>query len=137
MTAAFEKPAPERSGNRLPLLVATLVAIEAVLLLLGAAVLVIEALRSGRDNAAATISLAAIAVVVGIGLAFCARGVAQGLRWTRGPVLTWQLLQAGVGMPLSTTKAWWAGVPLLAVAIVVGVLIVGRHVITEPTSDPA
>jgi len=98
---------------------------------------VIEALRSGRDNAAATISLAAIAVVVGIGLAFCARGVARGLRWTRGPVLTWQLLQAGVGMPLSTTKAWWAGVPLLAVAIVVGVLIVGRHVITEPTNDPA
>jgi len=50
-------------------------------------------------------------------------------------VLTWQLLQAGVAMPLSTTRLWWVGVPLLAVAIVAGVLIAGRHVIPRPSGD--
>jgi len=136
MSAASDQSHPEGSANRLPLVVAALVGVEAALLLAGAAFLVVEALASDRDNLAAGIFLAAIAVVVGVGLAICARGVAGGRRWTRGPVLTWQLLQAGVGMPLSTTKAWWAGVPLLAISVVVGVLIVGRHVITEPSDRP-
>jgi Na+-driven multidrug efflux pump len=136
MSAASDEQAPERPGNRLALLVAGLVAIEAVLLLAGAVVLLVEVLTSDRDNVAAALTLVVIVVIVGIGLAACVRAVAQGRRWTRGPLLTWQLLQAGVGMPLSTTRAWWAGVPLLAAAIVVGVLLVGRHVITEP-SDPA
>lgn len=133
MSGASNEQNPERSDNRLPLLVAALVGIEAVLLLVGAGFLLVEAL-TGQDNLAAAIFLAAIAIVVGAGLAICARGVVRGLRWTRGPVLTWQLLQAGVAMPLSTSRAWWVGVPLLAVSIVVGVLIAGRQVITE-TSD--
>ena len=135
MSAASDEQAPERSANRLALLVAGLVAIEAVLLLAGAVVLLVEALTSDRDDRAAAIALSAIVLIVGIGLAVCVRGVAAGRRWTRGPLLTWQLLQAGVGMPLSKTHVWWAGVSLLAVAIVVGVLLVGQHVITEPTDD--
>jgi hypothetical protein len=74
--------------------------------------------------------------VVGVGLLICARGVAHRRRWTRGPVLTWQFLQAGVGMPVSTSQAWWVGVILLAISIVVGVLIVGRQVITETSDRP-
>jgi hypothetical protein len=138
MSAASEGPTPEHPSQRLRRLVAALVAIEAILLAVGSVVLVVEVIRSDGDNAAPAISLAAIAVVVAVGLAMCARGIVQGLRWTRGPVLTWQLLQAGVGMPVSTSGAWWAGVPLLAVSIVVGVLMVGRQVIQEasgPASD--
>lgn len=131
MTAAPD----EQNPNRLASLVAVLVGLEAVLLLAGAVVLLVEAATSERDNLAAAIALAAVAVIVGGGLAFCARGVARGLRWTRGPVLTWQLLQAGVAMPLSTTRLWWIGVPLLAVAIVAGVLIAGRQVITEASPE--
>lgn len=133
MSAASDEQTPE-PDNRLRPLVAGLVAVEAMLLLAGAGFLLIEATAADQDSPAAVIALAAIAVVVGAGLGFCARGVARGLRWTRGPVLTWQLLQAGVGMPLITSGAWWAGVPLLAAAVVVGVLIAGRQVITE-TSD--
>jgi hypothetical protein len=118
---------------RLRLLVAGLVLLESAVLIGAAVILVVAALASDQDNPAALAALAAIAIIVGGGLAFCARGVTRGLRWTRGPVLTWQLLQAGVGMPLSTTGAWWAGVPLLAVSVVVGVLIAGRHVITQPS----
>ena len=125
---------------RLRLLVAGLVLLESAVLIGAAVILVVAALASAQSARplptgvqAALVALAAIAIIVGGGLAFCARGVTRGLRWTRGPVLTWQLLQAGVGMPLSTTGAWWAGVPLLAVSVVVGVLIAGRHVITQPS----
>ena len=131
MTAASDEQTPERSRNRLRLLVAALVAVEAALLIVAAVLLVVNAVTSDSGNPAALISLAAIALLIGVGLAFCVRGVLGGLRWTRGPVLTWQLLQAGVGMPLSTSGAWWAGAPLLAVSVVVGVLIAGRQVITQ------
>jgi hypothetical protein len=133
MSAASDERHPSGS-DRLPFLVAGLVGIEATLPLAGAGFLLRETLTEEGGSVAAGICLAAIAVVIGVGLAFCARGVARRLRWTRGPLLTWQLLQAGVGMPLSTSKAWWVGVPLLAISVVVGVLIAGRHVITE-TSD--
>jgi hypothetical protein len=132
MSAAADGQDSEVSGNRLRLLVAGLVLLEAVLLIGAAVVLLVAAVGSDQDNPAALVALAAIAVIVGGGLALCARGVTRGLRWTRGPVFTWQLLQAGVGMPLSTTGAWWAGVPLLAVSVVVLVLIAGRHVIAQP-----
>jgi Na+-driven multidrug efflux pump len=134
MSAASDEQTPERSGNRLGLLVAALVALESALLIVAAVALLVNAVTSDRGDPAAPIALAAIALFIGVGLAICVRGVLRGLRWTRGPVLTWQLLQAGVGMPLSTSGAWWAGAPLLAVSVVVGVLIAGRHVITE-TSD--
>jgi hypothetical protein len=135
MSAASNEANADRGGNRLPLLVAALVALEAVMLFAAAIFLLVEALAA-EDQRAAGLSLAAVAIVVGAGLALCARGVARRLRWARGPVLTWQLLQAGVAMPLSTSRAWWAGVPLLAVSIVVGVLIAGRHVITETSDRP-
>jgi hypothetical protein len=134
MSAASDEQTPERSSNRLGLLVAGLVTLESVLLVVAAVALMVNAVTSDRDDPAALVALASIALFLGVGLAFCVRGVLRGLRWTRGPVLTWQLLQAGVGMPLSTSGAWWAGAPLLAVAVVVGVLIAGRQVITE-TSD--
>ncbi|HST86508.1 MAG TPA: hypothetical protein VLL08_32520 [Kineosporiaceae bacterium] len=136
MSAASDKSSPEPEGNRLSALVAALVALEAVMLVIAAVFLLVEAVRSGGDDLAAGLSLAAIAIVVGVGLAICARGVARRQRWSRGPVLTWQLLQAGVGMPLSTSQAWWAGVLLLAVSIIVGVLIAGGRVITESTNRP-
>jgi hypothetical protein len=136
MSAASEDQVHEHPGQRLRQLVAALVAAEAALLVAGAVFLLVEAIWSDSDSLAALISLAAIAVVVAVGLAICARGITQGLRWTRGPVFTWQLLQAGVGMPLSTSGAWWAGVPLLAASVVVGILIIGRQVIQETSGPP-
>ena len=135
MSAASDEQTPGRADNRLALLVAGLVGLEALLLLAGAVFLVVEGLSADHESPAAAFALAAVAITVGVGLAVCARGVAGGLRWTRGPVLTWQLLQAGVGMPVSTTRPL-IGVPLLAVSIVVGVLIAGRQVITETSDRP-
>jgi hypothetical protein len=133
MNAAADDEPPELSDHRLRVLVAGLILIEATVLVGAAVVLLVASVMSSDGNPGELIALAAIALIVGIGLGLCARGVLSGLRWTRGPVVTWQLLQAGVGMPLSTTGAWWAGVPLLAFAVVIGVLMFGRRVITEST----
>ena len=129
-TRAASGPEPGGSGPRLRQVVQVLVTLEAVALVVGAVAGVIAVAAGDPSNPGAVLSLAAIALVLGIGLGFCARGIASGARWARGPVLTWQLLQAGVAMPLSASGAWWVGVPLLAVAVVAGVLVAGRHVIT-------
>jgi hypothetical protein len=131
MNAAADQETPQASSYRLRVLVAGLITVEATVLIGAAVVLLVASVMSNPASPVELIALAAIALVVGIGLGLSARGVLSGLRWTRGPVLTWQLLQAGVGMPLSTTGAWWAGVPLLVFAVVVGILIVGRRVITD------
>jgi hypothetical protein len=136
MSAASGDRTGEGPDPRLRLLVATLVAAEAVAIAVAAIVLVVNSLIADDGKPVEAACLAAVALVIGAGLALCVRAVLGGLGWARGPVLTWQLLQAGVGMPLSTTRLWWAGVILLAAAIVVGVLIVGRHVITQ-THGPA
>jgi hypothetical protein len=124
MSAAADDETPERSADpRLRLLVAGLVAVEAVLIVAGTVALVVETAISDRGRIGPALFLAAVLVVIGVTLGACARAILQGLRWTRGPVVTWQLLQSGVSLPLSTTRLWW-----------VGVLIVGRHVITQ-TND--
>jgi len=108
-------------------LAAAFVAVEALVLLTGAVVLVNEA-RSA-DSPASGIGLGLVAAGVGLALAGCARGLLHGAGWTRGPVITWQLLQAGVGMPVTASAYWYFGLPILLTAAVVGFLVVGCHVL--------
>jgi hypothetical protein len=128
---------PETATGRqgLRLLVAVLVGLEALALLAGAAVLVAEGL--GAERPMNSIGLAVVAAAIGLALAGCTRGLWQGARWTRGPVVTWQLLQAGVGMPVSASNYWYIGVPILAMAVVVGFLVAGKHVIAQEEGRPA
>jgi hypothetical protein len=117
---------------RLRVLVAALIGLEALAGLVAAVAVVFEVATSRTsksDNPGALLFLAALALVLGIGLLACARGVLRGQAGTRGPVVTWQLVQIAVSVPLSSSDVWWAGVPLLAVAVVVGVLMVGKQVV--------
>jgi hypothetical protein len=138
--ASQESPATGDGGHPggregLRVLVTVLVALEALALLAGAVVLVIEGV--GAERPADDLGLAVVAAIIGVALAACARGLRQGARWTRGPVITWQLLQAGVGMPVSASAYWYFGIPILAMAIVVGVLVAGRQVIPQDQNSPA
>lgn len=143
LMATEESPsANEREGHEVPegrdglrLLVSVLVGAEALALLAGATALVVEGV--GAEQPVNSFGLALIAAVVGLALAAAVRGLRQGARWTRGPVLTWQLLQAGVGMPVSASNYWYIGVPILAMAVIVGVLVAGRQVITQDAGSPA
>ena len=119
--------------TRLRVLVAGLLGLEVLVGLAAAVFLVVEVATSRiskSDHPGAVLFLVALALVLGVGLLACARGVLRGDAWTRGPVVTWQLVQLAISVPLSTSStAWWAGVPLLAVAVVVGVLMLGKQVV--------
>lgn len=122
-------------GTRLRWLVAVVVALEALTLVGLAVAFVVEAITGAAGGPAAGLALAGVFLVVGAGLGACGYGVGKGLRWSRGPTITWQLLQAGVAMPLSASDRWYVGIPLLAAAVFVGVLLMGGRVIEAPAPD--
>lgn len=119
-------PEPVRA---LQLAVAGLVLAEALLLIGSAVALSVATASDPNEHVAASVSIVVIALVVGAALAWCARGVRSGARWSRGPIVTWQLVQAGVGMPLVLSNAWWLGVPMFLVGILVVALVAGGRVI--------
>lgn len=101
------------SGARPPLLlvVAALVGLE-VLLLVAGAVYELEGLVVGKEavDPVGAGALAATALVLAAGLAFCARGLARGAAWSRSPILVWQLLQLAAGLPAFSGGSAWLGV---------------------------
>jgi hypothetical protein len=79
--------------------------------------LVVETFVATAAEPGGAVALAGLALVAGVGLGACAYGLVRGQGWTRAPVVTWQVLQAGVGLPLLRTDAWPVGIPLLAAAL--------------------
>ncbi len=117
------RPTPQRGGGsaRPPLLtaVAALVALEAVLLVGGAAYLVHGLLVEDAAAPVAAVALAATALVFAVAVAFCARGLLQRAGWARSPVLVWQVLQLAAGWPAVTGGSPWLGVLLVVPAVLV------------------
>jgi hypothetical protein len=124
----------EPTARRLRLLVAVLVAVEALVLVGLAVFLVVETFAATATEPAGALALAGLALVLGLGLGACAYGLLGGQGWSRAPVVTWQLLQAGVAMPLSASERWYIGIPLLAVSVLVlGLLLTNRVISTSDT----
>ena len=128
-SGAVTDPSAVGGNPRLRVAVAGLVALEGAVLVGLAIYVAVETLVASATDVAGALALAAVTLVVGIGLAVCARGVLAGRRWSRAPVVTWQLLQAGVAMPLSSSARWYVGIPLLGVALIVGALMLGGKVV--------
>ncbi len=129
-SAADPGPEPLRVLRQL---VAALVLAEALLLLGASAGLAVATVRDPNEQVAASAFIVVIGLVAGVALAWCARGVLGGARWSRGPIVTWQLVQIGVSMPLALSTAWWLGIPLFVVGLVVlGTVAGGRVVLRDP-----
>lgn len=111
-----EKPEPRPVPLRVGL---ALVLLEAVaLVVLGIGVVVASILDQGTmlgTNA----GVLAVLVLIGGFLFLAARGLWQGRRWGRGPVITWQLLQFAVAVTSWGALEWWALVPALVLPAVV------------------
>jgi len=98
-----------------------------VLVLLEAALLVgvgiafgTELVRGATVPGAGAFLLAFMLGVAAV-LVASSRGLWQGRRWSRSPVLTWQLLLVVLAIGwLGVESTWWAGL-VLVVAVVVGV----------------
>lgn len=118
MGVSDEKP----ESRPLPLRVGlALVLLEAVaLVLLGIGVVVASLLDQG-DMLGANAGVLVVLILIGGFLFLGARGLWQGKRWGRGPVITWQLLQFAVAITSWGTLEWWALVPALVLPAVVAV----------------
>lgn len=95
------------------------VLLEAVaLVVLGIGVVVASLLDQG-DMLATNAGVLAVLILIGGFLLLATRGLWQGKRWGRGPVITWQLLQFFVAVTSWGTLEWWALTPALVLPVVV------------------
>jgi hypothetical protein len=114
-----------------------------VLVLLEAALLVgvgiafgAELVRGASVPGAAAFLLAFMLGVAAV-LVASSRGLWRGRRWSRSPVLTWQLLLVVLAFGwIEVEPTWWAGL-VLVVAVVVGVGLVLPSVVAATTGTSA
>jgi NADH:ubiquinone oxidoreductase subunit K len=102
---------------------AALVGLEAVGLLAAAVFYVVELVVATEDDAVRALVSAGLALVAAVGLALVARGLRAGRRWARSPALVANLLVVPVAVGLLQGGRWYVGLPLLALAVAVLVLL--------------
>lgn len=107
--------------------VAAVVLAEGALLVLVGGYLGVESVVGTATQPAAALTLAVITLAVGVALLVAGRGVADGRRWSRSPILVWQLLQAAGASSSVLPGGWYVRGPLLTASIVavVGLLRAG------------
>lgn len=117
--------------------VVALVALEAGLLLGLAGVSLLTGV-TGDGPPGLTLATAALAAIIAGFLGLSARGLWLGRRWARGPVLTWQLLQAAVSASELARAGGWVAAVLIALSAVVvaGLLSPAVTRATASTADP-
>jgi hypothetical protein len=104
-------------------LAAAVVALEGLVLLgFGAWVGVALVASDAADRGGAAVEVI-FCVLIAAALLGCAWGMLRGRRWARGPVLTWQLLQAAAALP-ALGQRWYVGAGLLLLSLLVLVAVV-------------
>jgi hypothetical protein len=76
------------------------------------------AIGGGSGDRVSLALLALLTLTMGVGLAFVARGLANGRRWARSPAVVWELIMVPVGVSLAQGIPL-AGAVVLATAAVV------------------
>ncbi len=73
--------------------------------------------------------IAGFAILIAVGLVLTACAMWSGVRWALGAAIAWQILQAGVGIPLLASQPAIALAILAPVAVVAwGVILAARRV---------
>jgi len=111
----------ETSKKRLGWLWAVLIAggIEALALLAGALLLIVALIGGFTDDTSMAVFVLVFGGGMGLMLAVMLRNLSRGKRWARGPLVTWQLFQIAVAVPLLQGSTPWIGIALLLLAAVV------------------
>lgn len=124
---------------RLPALLAALalVGLE-VMLLVGAAVWSLVTIATdGRAQVLVSVSLTVFLLLFALLLLAGAHALWNGRRWGRGPVITWQLIQAAIALSAAgSAPGWMISVAVgVAVVVVVGLLLPTSVAATSRTSS--
>jgi hypothetical protein len=133
-------PGADAGHARPRALVAVVVAVsvEALLLLGVAAFFGLEMLVARATDLGTAAAIAVLALLMGLFLAFCARGLWHGRRWARAPIMTWQLLTVLGVVPSLGGERWWIAAALLVLCLVaaVGLLLPAVVARTTERADP-
>ncbi|MFV0251710.1 MAG: hypothetical protein ACK5H2_00035 [Beutenbergiaceae bacterium] len=132
-------PAPmEEPARNVPLLIALVAAgLEALVLLAAAAWSVVTIASDNVPDVAVAVALTVVLLLFALLLLAGINALWQGRRWGRGPVLTWQLIQAAIAVGAIGMAPGWAVFPALiaAVVIAVGLLLPSSVAATGRTSS--
>jgi uncharacterized membrane protein (DUF2068 family) len=98
---------------------------------------VVELAVATATDVTVALVTAGLALVAGLGLLQVGRGLLQARRWARSPALVTSLILVPVSVGLLQSGRWSVGVPLLAIAAVVVVLLFSSSVNTTlEQTDP-
>ena len=121
----------------LVMLLGALVSIEALLVTAGAIYFLSRIFLETPQNLSGAVVIFAITLVIAIGLVATAIGAFRTQSWTRGAIVTWQILQFAVATSFVQGIQAWQPVGWLLIVFAVGtaVLLFTRPVITAMTAE--
>lgn len=93
--------------------------IETAALLAGAILLIVALIGDFTDDKSMAVFVLVFGAGTGIVLAWTLKSLYRGKRWARGPLVTWQLFQLTVAIPVLQGSTPLIGVVLLLLAIIV------------------
>ena len=128
---------PARGSASRPLPLTILVGVLAIEIVALAIVGVVAGIEIFRPNATVGADIFFLVLAWGIAalLAKCARGLQRGERWSRSPVMTWQLFQIVIAVTWLTTAVHIGGILLLAASAAVIVTLMTPTVVAHTTRD--
>ena len=128
---------PARGSASRPLPLTILVGVLAIEIVALAIVGAVAGAEIFRPNATVGADIFFLVLAWGIAalLAKCARGLQRGERWSRSPVMTWQLFQIVIAVTWLTTAVHMGGIVLLGAAVTVIVTLMAPSVVAHTTRD--
>lgn len=133
----MERPEKPDSTARPPLLwmAFILLGVEILGLVAAAVWMLIDRPGGAMSAWGYALTMAAVILMFAALLFFGGRGLWKGMRWGRGPVISWQLLQFVTAVTMadviSTAAAWTVG--LMSLAVIVGFLAPASREVTAKT----
>lgn len=131
--ATVDGSAPTRRRPVTLRVLCLLVLAEAVVVLCFVGALAVEVASGASPSPGASLFLIIFGLLIVSVLVGGSRGLWNGRRWARSPVMTWQIFQGACGVLLAQSGSPAGGVAILAAAMLGGVLLVLPPVVAATT----
>ncbi len=121
---------PRVDPVQLRLLAGVVVLVEAACILVVVVLATFDAFSRGNRDIPASVANTLLLVLTGLGVGLCGWGVIHGRRWSRAPVLTWQLIQLLIAAPAVGHGDWFMG-PFVLFSLIAGGVALRRSLFQE------